>query len=203
MLAELVELFALELRVVHLPEDVDHILEVVAALLEIVEDKFAVADAEHQLQHIFLALERTEGVDFVESVLLEDDEVHELALPENLVIVHRHAVIAQDVDLFAGVTALADDVFAATEYISNNIRIGNTDYIRSHIRNMQKEYYLDNADIAPFMKRLDVFDKAKGKSIIKERAQEKPSIRKQLADNKAKAASTPKRTKQKNKDLEV
>ena len=127
---------------------------------------------------------------------------------EKKIHIDNTKLFGEDLDKFfrencEGYSELADDVFAATEYISNNIRIGNTDYVRSHIRNMQKEYYLDNADIAPFMKRLDVFDKAKGKSITKERAQEKPSIRKQLADNKAKAASTPKRTKQKNKDLEV
>ena len=49
-------------------------------------------------------------------------------------------------------------------------------------------------------------------SMLKEQAAEKaentppekkPSIRKQLADNKAKAADIPKRIKQKNKDLEV
>ena len=114
----------------------------------------------------------------------------------------------EDLDKFfrencEGYSDLADNVFAATESISNNVRIGNTDYIRSQIKNMQKENYLDNADIAPFMKRLDAFDKAKGKTISKERTQEKPSIRKQLADNKAKAADIPKHTKQKNKDLEV
>ena len=114
----------------------------------------------------------------------------------------------EDLDKFfrencEGYSDLVDNVFAATESISNNVRIGNTDYIRSQIKNMQKENYLDNADIAPFMKRLDAFDKAKGKTISKERTQEKPSIRKQLADNKAKAADIPKHTKQKNKDLEV
>ena len=114
----------------------------------------------------------------------------------------------EDLDKFfrencEGYSDLADNVFAATESISNNVRIGNTDYIRSQIKNMQKENYLDNADIAPFMKRLDAFDKAKGKTVSKERTKEKPSIRKQLADNKTKAADMPKRTKQKNKDLEV
>ena len=114
----------------------------------------------------------------------------------------------EDLDKFfrencEGYSDLADDVFAATESISNNIRIGNTDYIRSQIKNMQKENYLDNTDIALFMKRLDAFDKAKGKTVSKERTKEKPSIRKQLADNKAKAADMPKHTKQKNKDLEV
>ncbi len=114
----------------------------------------------------------------------------------------------EDLDKFfrencEGYSDLADNVFAATESISNNVRIGNTDYIRSQIKNMQKENYLDNADIAPFMKRLDAFDKAKGKTTSKERTKEKPSIRKQLADNKAKAADIPKRIKQKSKDLEV
>lgn len=114
----------------------------------------------------------------------------------------------EDLDRFfrencEGYADLADDVLAAAENISNNIRIGNTDYVRSQIKNMQNEYYLDNAVIAPFMKRLDVFDKAKGKTASKEHTQEKPSIRKQLADNKAKAADIPKRIKQKNKDLEV
>ena len=53
------------------------------------------------------------------------------------------------------------------------------------------------------MKRLDAFDKAKGNTVTKECAKEKPSIRKQLADNKAKAADMPKGTKPKSKDLEV
>ena len=54
-------------------------------------------------------------------------------------------------------------------------------------------------DIAGFVSIPEFLESRKKTEQIKE----KPSIRKQLADNKAKAADIPKHTKQKNKDLEV
>ena len=71
------ELLALEGCVVHLAQDVDQVLEPGAALLEVGEVELLVADGQDQVQHVALAFDRAEGVDGVEGVLLEDDEVHE------------------------------------------------------------------------------------------------------------------------------
>ena len=62
------ESLALELRVVHLSEHIDELLEVVAALLEVLELEVTFADAHNDFEHIFLSFERTEGVDVVECV---------------------------------------------------------------------------------------------------------------------------------------
>ena len=104
------ELFAVEFGIVHLTEYVDHLLEEASALLEIVKFEAAAAYSEYQLDHIFLSLDRAEGIDCVECVLLEDDIVDEFGFPEYFVISHRHSVVAEDVDLLVGFTSLADDV---------------------------------------------------------------------------------------------
>ena len=100
----------MEFRIVHLAEIVDELLEEVAALLEVPEAVFKLADVENEIEHIFLTLYRTEAVDCVECVLLEEDEVEKLRFPECLVISDRHAVVSEDVDLLCRVAALADDV---------------------------------------------------------------------------------------------
>ena len=90
----------MELAVVHLFADVDYALEVLAHLDEVVEVVVFGADVHHQVEHVLLALQRADGVNLVEGVLLEDNEVDDLALPERLVVIHGHAVVAKDVDLF-------------------------------------------------------------------------------------------------------
>ena len=57
------------------------------------------ADVDHALHHVLLTLERRHGVGGVEGVLLQDDEVDQLRLPERHVVIHRHTVVTQDVDL--------------------------------------------------------------------------------------------------------
>ena len=109
--------FTLELGVVHLAEDVDQVLEEVAAVLEVVEVELPVADVQHEVQHVALALERAEGVDGVEGILLEDDEVHEFGLPEVHVVTHRDAVVTEDVDLLAGLLAAADEVLGGLDLL--------------------------------------------------------------------------------------
>ena len=64
---------ALELGVVHLAEHVDQVLEEGPALLEVFEVIVLFADAQHEVQHVALALDRAQGVDRVEGVLLEDE----------------------------------------------------------------------------------------------------------------------------------
>ena len=100
------ELLAVEFGIVHLTEYVDHLLEEASALLEIVEFEAAAAYSEYQLDHIFLSLDRAEGIDCVECVLLEDDIVDEFGFPEYFVISHRYAVVTEDVDLLVGFTSV-------------------------------------------------------------------------------------------------
>lgn len=102
-----------------------------------------------------------------------------------------------------GYSDLAANVLDAQFFISFNILIGNTDYVRSFIHNMQKEHYLDENEVMPFLKRLDMFERAKGKTVLPEQ-EKKPSIRKQLEKNKEKTTDAPtKQSKNKSKDLEV
>ena len=78
MLVEGLEFLAFKFRVVHLTQDVNHILEVVAALFEIVEGESAVADVQHELEHIFLPGEGTalfDGLRF--SIEGQDSEAQE------------------------------------------------------------------------------------------------------------------------------
>ena len=103
------ELLRLPLRIVHLAEEVDQPLEELRAGLEIGERKFLVADAQHHLVHHLLAFHRAVGVDVIEGVLLQDDEVDQLRFPEPFVILHRHAVVAQNVDLVVGLLATLHD----------------------------------------------------------------------------------------------
>ena len=44
----------------------------------VVQDVDALADAHYKFKHIFLSFKRTECIDIVECVLLQDDEVYEL-----------------------------------------------------------------------------------------------------------------------------
>jgi len=84
---------------VHLSEEVDQPLEELRALLEIGEAERFPADVQHHFVHHLLAFDRAVGVDLVEGVLLQDHEVDQLRLPEPLVVLDRHAVVAQNVDL--------------------------------------------------------------------------------------------------------
>ena len=117
MLFVVFEFLALELRVVHLAEEVDHFLEEVTALLVVFECVVLVADVEHEFKHVALSLDRAEGVDVVECVLLEDHEVNELGLPEELMVAHWHTVVTEDVDLVVCVLTLADDVLCLLHHL--------------------------------------------------------------------------------------
>ena len=57
------------------------------------------ADVHDEVKHVLLALERTNSVDLIEGILLEDDEVDDLGFPERLVVIYRYTVITKDVDL--------------------------------------------------------------------------------------------------------
>ena len=56
-------------------------------------------DVYHHVQDSFLALHRSNGVNFIECILLQYNEINQLRLPENDMIFYRHTVITQDVDL--------------------------------------------------------------------------------------------------------
>lgn len=65
----------MEVRVVHLTEVIDHLLEEITAILEVVEFEFSVADVQNEVQHIFLTLKRAKAVHSIECILLKEDEV--------------------------------------------------------------------------------------------------------------------------------
>ena len=73
---ELVIFFGLELRVVHLLADVDHLLEVIHDFVEVVELEFGMANFYHYIQNFFLTLHRSHGINLVKGILLQDNEVN-------------------------------------------------------------------------------------------------------------------------------
>ena len=55
-----------------------------------------------------------------------------------------------------------DDEIQARYYIAALMQTGRTAELKEQIYNMQKEYYLDNADVQPFLKRIENFEHCKG-----------------------------------------
>ena len=99
LFVEIVILFRFEFRVVHLLADVNHFLEVIHYLIEVVELKFRMADVDNHVQDFFLTFHGSYGVNLVESILLQDNEVNQFRFPEGYVIFHGYTVIAENVDL--------------------------------------------------------------------------------------------------------
>ena len=106
------EFVAIILRVVHLLEHVDKAFEELRAILEIGEIELLGAYVQHHVVHEFLTLHRAVGIYAVESILLQNHEVDKLALPESVVILHRHAVVSQNVNLLVGLLAALHDSLA-------------------------------------------------------------------------------------------
>lgn len=96
-----------------------------------------------------------------------------------------------------------DDEIKARYHIAALVQTGRTAELKEQICNMQKEYYLDNADVQPFLKRVENFERCKGNylenaekqteqnynhidGIINNEPpkQEKPSIKEQLQQTK-------------------
>ena len=97
---ELIVLLALIGRIVHLLAEVDELLEVVDDVEEGVEPVVVlVTNLRHEVENLFLTLEGRHGIHLVEGILLEDDIVDDFGLPEDDVVIDRHAVVAQNVDL--------------------------------------------------------------------------------------------------------
>ena len=90
----------MELAVVHLFADVDDAFEVVHNFEECFEFVVRVTDVHNEFEHEFLTFEWADSIDFVECILLENNEVDNLWFPECNVIIYRHTVVAEDVDLF-------------------------------------------------------------------------------------------------------
>ena len=64
-------------------------------------------DVYHHIQDSLLTLHRSHGINLVERILLQDNEVYQLGLPEDYVILYRYTVITQDIDLLGNLlTAL-------------------------------------------------------------------------------------------------
>ena len=81
------------------------------ASLEIVKLEVVVANVKHHFVHHLLTLDGAVCVDIVECILLQDNEVDKLALPEALVVVNGYTVVTEDVDLVVSLlTALYDSL---------------------------------------------------------------------------------------------
>ena len=57
-------------------------------------------DVDNHIQNIFLAFHRSNGVDFVESILLQDNEVNQFRFPESNMVFYRYTVVTEDINLF-------------------------------------------------------------------------------------------------------
>ena len=70
LLLVLLEVFTLKLRVVHLLEVVDELLEESAHLVEVLKVQVRVTDLDYSVEHILLALQGRVAVDIVKGILL-------------------------------------------------------------------------------------------------------------------------------------
>ena len=59
----------------------------------------AFSDIHKEVEHIFLPFHWAEGIDVIESILLEEGEIHKFRLPESFMVTHRYTVVAKNVDL--------------------------------------------------------------------------------------------------------
>ena len=73
---EFFEVFALELRIVHLSKHIDEFLEIVAAFLIVFKCEVLVANSQYETKHIFLPFHRSYAVDCIECILLQDYEIY-------------------------------------------------------------------------------------------------------------------------------
>ena len=105
LLLETVVLLALVGRVVHLLAQVDHLLEIGNYLQEVGKRIFMLADVGHKIEDFLLTLQGSDGIHFVEGILLQDDIVDDFALPEDNVVVNGYTVVAQNIDLFGNLLA--------------------------------------------------------------------------------------------------
>ena len=115
---EFFEFLTLERKIVHLADKVDYLLEPVPALFVVFEFKAAGAYVQDQVQHVPLPFPWAEGVDRIESVLLQESEVKQLSLPECLVIGYGDSIVAEDIDLVAGFLALADHPLEGGHFVN-------------------------------------------------------------------------------------
>ena len=99
LLLILVECLALELSVVHLLAEVDHALEVGTYIVEVLEIIIVLADIHHEVEDVLLTLHWADSIDLIERILLENNEVDYLGIPELLVIIYWYTVVTQDIDL--------------------------------------------------------------------------------------------------------
>lgn len=65
-------------------------------------------------------------------------------------------------DMSEEYAGLFDDEIQARYQIAALVQTGRTAELKEQICNMQKEYHLDNADVQPFLKRVENFERCKG-----------------------------------------
>lgn len=69
-----------------------------------------------------------------------------------------------------------DDEIKARYHIAALVQTGRTAELKEQICNMQKEYHLDNADVQPFLKRLEHFERCKGIEPESQKTRETPNL---------------------------
>lgn len=108
------------------------------------------------------------------------------------------------------------DEIQARYHIAALVQTGRTAELKEQICNIQKEYYLDNADVQPFLKRIENFERCKGNYLTNAEMQveqnynqidgiinneppeqEKPSIKEQLQHTKNEQGEKPPKPPQK------
>lgn len=70
----------LELGVVHLLADIDHLLEVIHYFIEVVERKICMTDVNDHVQYFLLTFHRSNRIHFIECILLQDYKVYQFRL---------------------------------------------------------------------------------------------------------------------------
>lgn len=123
-------------------------------------------------------------------------------LPEN----DNAELLAEDIDTFFRNTAdgyedFYEDDAETKQHISDCIGLGNFDEVRQMVFGVQKECYLSDDEVNPFLTRLDALEKEYGEKYV---AKQKPSVKQKLESHKAYIASVPRQQPQiKNDELEI
>ena len=70
-------MFALELRIVHLLAEVDEFAEEIDTFLEMLEVEVCLTNLCDEVKNGLLAFERSHGIHFIKSILLQEHEVYD------------------------------------------------------------------------------------------------------------------------------
>lgn len=123
-------------------------------------------------------------------------------LPEN----DNAELFAEDIDTFfrsisGDYEEFFEDESETKQKISDNISLGNFDKVRQMVFGVQKECYLSDDEISPFLTRIETLEKEYDKKC---EPKQKPSVKQKLESHKADIASSSRQPPQrKNNELEI